>query len=103
MSVEPNFYDELTGQGIFIPKYIVKIKNGKSIYINKETGEELIGLNGLPLKPVTKKGIPNFLVSNQKEKRVEMLKKRSKEHFKKKIKERKDEMLSNAKKKFKNL
>lgn len=107
-----NFYCPKTKKEFFIPEYrtiidksgntIFKDKNG-NILTNPDNGEKLLEIKR---EHKWKDGDKFFIgLGNSKEdrlKRTEMLKKRSKEHFKKKISEKKYEMNKGLIKSFEN-
>jgi len=108
--MENNFKCPKTNKEFFIPRHITVMSSDGAIYKDKY-GKELINPdNGEKLVPIEKNfdySEMNLMIGtgNDKDgraKRTEMLKKRSKEHFKKHIKEDKYEKNKKLVRDFKN-
>lgn len=97
-----NFFDPETGEEFFISNYIItsnseyKHKSNMKVIVNPETGTVL-----LPIPMEGDYEAPLLMKSNDKEKRVEMLRQRSKDHYKKEIHEKKYYMNKEIVEKFK--
>lgn len=87
-----NFIDEKTGKKFFIPSHKMIFKNGKLVNADKKGVILTNPENGNALVAIPKTGAPQFLKSNDKVARKEMLEKRSKDHYQKEIKEKRYEM-----------
>lgn len=91
-----NFIDPETGEEFFFSNFLMISSPSGVIYKDKTTKKVLINPNnGNKLELIKKEGnieAPLIMKSNDKATRVNMLKKRSKEHYKKDISERKYEM-----------
>ncbi len=99
-----NYIDTETGEEFTIIKHRIVIRNGEAINVDPANGKILKNpKNGniLTSIPPDNPGIPMHLKSNDMDTRVEMLKKRSQNHFKKDIKEKKYEMNKKLIKEFK--
>lgn len=87
------------GKSKFVPKYTTSIKNGGFVY--KEGNKEISCECGKIMKAIERQfsGVPMFgkFASASREEKTEMLKKRSKEHFKKNIEDQRQEMSTNDK------
>lgn len=95
-----NFKCPKTGQTFFISKYTMKIKGDLRTYVDKYGVEIINPSNGEKLIPIEKEG--EYEVANvsgskqQKGKMLDWMKKRSKNHFKKEIKEYKDHLVKQS-------
>ena len=88
------------GKTRFISKYTTSIKTGGG-FIYKEGNKEITCNCGSVMKSIERefKGVPNIgkFSSASREQKTEMLKQRSREHFKKNISDQRQEMSTNDK------
>lgn len=99
--MENNFKDPETGEEFLINNYKIKVVTGRTIYMDQKTNQLIKNpKNGNFLIPIKKEGeigAPMLGKTNNKESLQKMLKKRSKDHFKKEIEEVKMEKLKKLK------
>lgn len=97
-----NFIDPETKEEFFFPLYKMVFSNLGAKYVDKQTNKQIVNpKNGNILESIPKEiGAPMLLKSNDRATRIEMLKKRSKDHYKKEISEKRHEMNKNLIKKF---
>lgn len=100
-----NFFDPETREEFFIPHFLIFTNNEGSVYKYKNTLKPILNpKTGKPLDLIKREGkfeAPSLMKSNNKQNRVEMLKKRSKDHYKKEIKEKRYQMNKDLVEKFK--
>ena len=97
-----NFRNPDTKKEFTITNFRIIVDDISTRYIDKRTGREAEDPETKrKLEPINKKGVPFLNKSNDKETRIKMLKKRSKDHFQKEIKDKKYEMNKDLIKKFK--
>lgn len=94
-----NFINPENGKKYLISSYRTIFRDGS--WINVDKNNQQLCDDGVILVLIPKVGIPTLLKSNNKTVLNQMLKKRSSEHFKKEIKEAKEEMTQKAIKNFK--
>lgn len=105
-----NFYSEETGEKIFVSEYTLSYTGSGKTYKDKY-GKKILDSLGNPMKFLEREidwsdgNFPAHILGRSKgdtEKRVEQLKKRSKEHYKKEISEVRYEKNKGFVNKFKN-
>lgn len=96
-----NFKNPKTEKEFTISNFRISLNGGSIVYIDKITKKEIVDpKTNEKLIPINKSGVPKLHKSNDKETRVEMLKKRSKDHYQKEIKEKRYQMNKDLIKKF---
>lgn len=98
-----NFIDKQTGEKFTVTNYTMSFKGSEVIYKYKDGKQILHPGNGNVLVPIDRKGIGSaaILKSNNRDERIKMLKKRSKDHYQREIKPKKEQMNKEAKENFK--
>mgnify|MGYP006424697517 CR=1 FL=1 len=99
-----NFIDKQTGEKFTVSNYSISFKGGQTVYKYKDGKQILNPRNNNILVPIDRKGIGSaaILKSNDRSERIKMLRKRSKDHYQREIKPKKEQMNKEAKENFKN-